>query len=138
MAAKQHCLDAYGIETSGTVIDVSFRSLTDVSYRTYSPHNKSEWQTIIYEFTTRKGATIRAKLYRPVHELSGLRDPFTVVYWERFPTVNSPRGAQRNPGAIVLAPLFLLIGIHFACLSRRMVNWRRDLLVASKRDVASN
>jgi hypothetical protein len=74
VAVKQYGLDAYGVETVGTVTDVSFRL-----------DSKSEWETVIYEFTTHQGATIKAKLYRPVHELSGLRNPFTVVYWERFP-----------------------------------------------------
>ena len=120
VAVRQYALDAYGIETVGAVTDVSFRH-----------DSKTEWETVIYEFTTHQGATIKAKLDRPVHELSGLRNPFTVVYWERFPTVNSPRGVQRNGGAIVLAPVFLLAGVHFACLSRRMLYWRRNAFVGS-------
>jgi hypothetical protein len=119
VAVKQYALDAYGIEAVGAVTDVSFRH-----------EYKSEWETLIYEFTTHQGATVKAKLSRPVLELSGLRNPFTVVYWERFPTVNSPRGVQRNGGAIVLAPVFLLAGVHFACLSRRMLYWSRNAFVA--------
>jgi hypothetical protein len=115
---KQYGLDAYGIETVGTVTDVSFRH-----------DSKTEWETVIYEFTTLQGATIKAKLDRPVQELSGLRNPFTVVYWERFPTVNSPRGVQPNGGAMFLAPFFLLFGVHFACLSRRILYWRRNAFV---------
>jgi hypothetical protein len=117
---KQYGLDAYGIETVGTVTDVSFRH-----------DSKTDWETVIYEFTTHQGATIKAKLDRPVQELSGLRNPFTVVYWERFPTVNSPRGVQPNGGAMFLAPFFLLFGVHFACLSRRILYWRRNGFVGS-------
>ena len=121
VGVKQYALDAYGIETAGTVTNVSFR------------HDyKSEWETVIYQFTTHQGATIKAKLDRPVQELSGLRTPFTVVYWERFPTISSPRGVQRNGGfVIVLALLFLLFGVHFVCLSRRMLHWRRNGFAAS-------
>jgi hypothetical protein len=48
VAVKQYGLDAYGIETVGTVTDVSFRL-----------DSKTEWETVIYEFTTHQGATSR-------------------------------------------------------------------------------
>jgi hypothetical protein len=50
-----------------------------------------------------------------------------IVYWERFPMVNSPRGVQLNV-AVFLAPLFLLAGIHCVLWSKRMIDWRRTLL----------
>jgi hypothetical protein len=106
VAVKQYGLGAYGIETVGTVTDVSFRL-----------DSKTEWETVIYEFTTHQGATIKAKLYRPVHELSGLRNPFTVVYWERFPP-STRRVAFNGTAARSFWRHFFCFSVYTLCACR--------------------
>jgi hypothetical protein len=121
--AKPLYLDAYGIETTGTI--------TDVSFRTDNDRQKTSWETISYAFTTREGSAIKAKIDRPVRELSGLPDhgSINIAYWERFPLINTPRGVRPDTGAvIILTPIFFILCVHFACLSRRITNWRRRLL----------
>ena len=121
VAAKQLYLDVYGTETLGRVVDVSTRANTF--------GRKTVWKTVIYEFTTPQGETIEAKLDRPVSELTNLpdRNHFMIAYWERFPSISSPRGVQTN-AAVFLAPLYLLFGIHFALWSKRLIDWRRTLV----------
>ena len=121
VAAKQLYLNVYGTETLGRVVDVSYRSNTF--------GRKTRWKTVTYEFTTPQGETIRAKLDRPVAELRNLpdREHFMIAYWERFPSISSPRGVQTNE-AVFLAPLYLVFGIHFALWSKRLINWRQTLI----------
>jgi hypothetical protein len=123
VAAKQLYLEAYGLEVPAKV--------TNIAYRTEN-YRKTRWETVAYEFTTVQGETITGKLDRPVSELSGLpdRNHFRIAYWERFPSINAPRGVQTNGGAIMLTPLFFLFGLHFALWSKRIFGWRRTLLQA--------
>lgn len=126
VSVKQSLLDAYGTSTPGVVKNVSFR--------TESYGHKTKWQTLDYEFTTGQGATIEARLDRPVREWSGVLDHhhLVVVYWDRFPELNAPRGVHRGGGALVLlGVLFMLGGVHFLCFVRRGLRWRRSLLAAS-------
>jgi hypothetical protein len=125
-AARQSLLDAYGSSAPGVVKHVSFR--------TNSYGRKTKWQMLDYEFTTGQGASIKARLERPVQEWSGVvdHDRLVVVYWDRFPAINAPRGVRRGGGALVLlGALFMLCGVHFVCFVRRGIRWRRSLLAAS-------
>jgi hypothetical protein len=125
VAAKQSLLDAYGTSTPGTVKSVSFRT---------ESYHKTKWQTLDYEFTTGQGATIEARLDRPVREWSGVLDHnhLVVVYWDRFPELNAPRGVHRGGVALVLLGVFfMLCGVHFLCFVRRGLRWRQSLLAAS-------
>jgi hypothetical protein len=126
VAARQSLLDSYGTRVTGVV---KHRAL-----RTNSFGQKIKWQTLDYKFTTEGGATIEARLDRPVRELSGVldHDRLVVVYWNRFPDINAPRGVRRGGGAlIVLGVLFMLGGVHCLCFVRRGIRWRRSLLSAS-------
>jgi hypothetical protein len=126
VAAKQSLLDAYGTRTPGIVKNVSVR--TD----TYG--HKIKRQTLDYAFTTGQGATIEARLERPAQELSGVldHDHLVVVYWDRFPDINAPRGVRRGGlGLVFLGVFFMLCGVHFGCIVRRGIRWRRSLLAAS-------
>jgi hypothetical protein len=128
VAAKSRYLDVYGIEVPGKILDVSFH--TD----SYGQHTK--WKKLNYEFAVGSGDVIKGQLDRPVHELAGLPegDRFVVLYWDRFPNINSPRGVQSNAGIdIVLAGILSLGFLHFAGLSRRLFRWRNDLIAASER-----
>jgi hypothetical protein len=120
-AAKAVYLVADGEEAAGKVLDVSFH--TD----TYG--NRIRWKKLSYEFRVASGEVIKGQLDRPVHELTGMPegDRFTVLYWARFPAINSPRGVHGDLGLIaVLAAFLLLCSLHFACLSRRFVRWRTE------------
>jgi hypothetical protein len=126
VAAKSRYLDAYGLAVPGKILDVSFH--------TDSHHIK--WKKLTYEFAAGSGNVIKGQLDRPVHELTGLPDGdrFTVLYWDRFPNINSPRGVQSNVGIeAVLGGILSLGCLHFAGLSRRLFRWRNDLIAALER-----
>jgi hypothetical protein len=128
VAAKQHYLNAYGVEVRGKILDVSFH--TD----SYGRHTR--WKKLDYEFAASSGDVIKGRLDRPVHELTNLPegDRFTVLYWDRFPNINSPRGMQSNVGInAFLAGILSLGWLHFGCLSRRLFRWRNDLIAAAAR-----
>jgi hypothetical protein len=128
VAAKSRYLDVYGIEVPGKILDASFHS------NSYGQHTK--WKKLNYEFAISSGDVIKGQLDRPVHELTHLPegDRFAVLYWDRFPNINAPRGVQSNVGInAVLAGILSLGCLHFAGLSRRLFRWRKDLLAASAR-----
>jgi hypothetical protein len=121
VVGKPFYLDAYGTEAAGTV--------TDLSFHTNSYRHRQRRETIRYEFTTRDAAKIAARLDRPALELSGIPDQshFTVLYWERFPSVNMPRGYRVQMGIILfLMPIFVLAALTFALLSWRLFRWRQN------------
>jgi hypothetical protein len=120
-AVKSFYLDSYGVEAPGKILDVSFHTDSDRQH--------TKWKKLHYEFAVAPGHFIRGRLDRPVRELAMLRegDQFTVLYWDRFPSINSPRGVQSNVGiTAVLAGLLLFPCVHFALLSRRLVRWRKN------------
>ena len=123
MAAKSRYLDAWGIEVPGRILDASFHA---DRYR-----KQVEWKAMNYQFTTRSGAVVSGRVDRPVRELANLPDSdrFTVLYWDRFPGVNAPRGVESNARLYTaLAAVLLLGSIHFSCLWRRMTRWHRCVM----------
>lgn len=124
VTGKSLYLDAYGVETPGKVLNISF----------HTDHRRIKWEKLQYEFTARQGGVIGGQLDRPVRELRNLPDSnrFTVRYWDRFPTISSPRGVQPDVGAMEVFAGFLLLGsVHFSCLAWRTIRWRRHLQAAS-------
>jgi hypothetical protein len=87
---KHFYLESCGTDAVGTI--------TGRSFRIEQGRIATPYETLTYEFTTSQGRTIKDKLDRPVHELSGIADGenVTVAYWERFPIINSPRGVRRG------------------------------------------
>ena len=119
-AAKSRYLDDWGIEVPGKILDVSFHA--------YRYRKQVEWKAIDYQFTTRSGAVVSGRVDRPVRELANLPDSdhFTVLYLDRFPGVNAPRGVESNAGIYAaLAAILLLGSMHFSLLWRRMTRWHR-------------
>lgn len=120
VAAKPRCLDALGIEVPGSILDVSSHA--------YRDRKQVEWKAVNYQFTTRSGAVVSGRVDRPVQELANLPDSdrLTVLYWDRFPSVNAPRGVESNTDiCAALAAILLLGSMHFSLLWRRMTRWHR-------------
>ena len=133
LIAKQLYLEAYGMEAVATVTNVSF---TTTALR--RPH--TQWKKIDYEFTTLEGTQIKGMLNWPTSEIPGLPGGkrLTVVCWERFPSINLPRGARAEVlGIATVALVFLLCVVQFGCLSRRFIIRRRGLIATSSASIAS-
>jgi hypothetical protein len=124
VTAKSLYLEAHGVEAPGKIADVSF----------HTDYRHTKWKKLHYEFTAGPGAAIKGQLDRPVRELTNLPggDRLTVLYWDRFPSVNAPRGVESNAGInMFLAGIFLLGCMNFASLAWRFVRWRNRLVAAS-------
>jgi hypothetical protein len=101
-AVKSRYLEAYGIETPGRILNLSFH--TDASRKSI------KWKKLDYEFNTSTGAPVRGQLDRPVEELTNLPegDRFTVLYLARLPNINIPRGVESNFGIMTFVGVVLL------------------------------
>jgi hypothetical protein len=120
-AAKSLYLEACGVEAQGRMTGVSFHT-------SFANHKYVEWKKIDYEFTTSSGETVTGQLDRPGYELANLPEAgrLTVRYWDRFPAINTPLGVKDDFSVITLVGAILLLGgLHFGCLSTRLLRWRR-------------
>jgi hypothetical protein len=124
--AKSRYLDAYGVETPGRILHVSFH--TDY-------YGRIKWKKLDYEFRTPAGDAAQGQLDRPVYELANLPegDRFTVLYWDWFPSINTPRGVKSNFGIMTLIAVVLLLGgVNYTCLSWRVLRWRKSLVAGGQ------
>jgi hypothetical protein len=124
--AKHFYLESYGADAVGTI--------TGRSFHVEHGRQPTPYETLTYEFTTRQGRTIQGKLDRPVYEVSGIadREKVTVAYWERFPTINSPRGVRRAVGMMIVLGLFLVLAsTGFARYSWRAIAWAASISTES-------
>jgi hypothetical protein len=88
-----------------------------------------------YAFTAAGGEAATGQIDRYVTELTGLPAPIargghlTVLYLERFPSINMPRGIQSNVGITSVLGCFLtLMCVHFGLFTWRVLRWRKSLV----------
>jgi hypothetical protein len=119
-ASKSLYLETYGIETPGRILHVSFH--TD---------GRVKWKKMEYVFKTLAGDAIKGQLDRPISELKNVPDGdrFTMLYWDRLPSINTPRGANSNFGIMAfIAAVMLLTFVNYFCLTWRVLRWRKRLV----------
>jgi hypothetical protein len=124
MVGKHLYLNTYGVKALGTVTS----DTSDI--RKDGKGREIQWDTIRYTFTTRQGATIKDEITRRTSELLSVpsANVITILYWERFPSINAPRGVRMDILETAgVAAMCGLGGLHIVCIARRMVRWRRRL-----------
>ena len=116
--AKSRYLDAYGVE----------RGRYPPRLLPHRLLRQNQRKKLDYEFKTPAGDAVQGQLDRPVYELTNLPDGdrFTVLYWDRFPSINTPRGVKSNFGIMTfIAAILLFGGVNYTFLSWRMLRWRK-------------
>ena len=124
LASKQVALDVFGVTTTVTIETQSFDTTTG---RRGDP---THWTTISYAFSAADGSVRDAQIQirRPARELTGLSSGtlVSVIYWDRFPTVQSLVQVRENYFGLALGLIgFLLFGVHTICFRSRYISWRR-------------
>lgn len=128
LASKQVALDVFGVTTTATIKTQSFDTTTD--RRGDSTH----WTTISYAFSAADGSVrdAQVRIKRPAREPrepTGLSSGtlVSVIYWDRFPTVQSLVQVRENYFGLALGLIgFLLFGVHTICFRSRYISWRRS------------
>lgn len=125
LLGKQLYLEAYGIAAQATIVTQASHKSADGGSR------NAHWRDIEYEFTTRDGHHLVSNLSRPARELTSIpphQTRFTIVYWERFPSINLPDGFRFSALELTAMALFsAVVAMHFLVLAWRFFGWRRRI-----------
>jgi hypothetical protein len=55
-----------------------------------------------------------------------------VLYWDRFPSINEPRGVKSNFGELTFLAAVMLLGfVTYVCLTWRIIRWQRSLAASA-------